>query len=73
MVALHTPGALPFPIPTCMPALPVLHKVLMGDPLIVPRMSVPITLPVVPSPARVNIEIKARDFVIEPPTPVIIT
>jgi hypothetical protein len=54
------------------PALPVLLKLLVRDLLIVPPVSVPIPVSVVPSPTRVYIIIKRWYSVIISPTPVII-
>jgi hypothetical protein len=55
-----------------MPALPVLLKPLVGNPLIVPPVPVPIMISVVSSPTRVYIEIKTWNISIITPALVII-
>jgi hypothetical protein len=56
-----------------MPALPVLLKSLVRNPLIVPLVPVPIPVSVVSSPTGVYIKIKTGNVVIMPPAPVIIS
>jgi hypothetical protein len=55
-----------------MPALPVLLKLLIRNPLIVPPVPVPIMVPVVSSPAWVYIKIEAWNSVIITPALIII-
>jgi len=54
------------------PFLPVLLELVVGDPLIVPPVAVPIVVSVVPSPAWVHIKIKSWDMAVINPAPVII-
>jgi hypothetical protein len=72
LIALDAPGPSPFPVSIIMPALPVLLKSLVRNPLIVPRVSVPMMISVVSSPTWVYIKIKTWNSVIISPTPVII-
>lgn len=72
LIALNAPGSLSFPISIIIPALPVLLKSSARDSFIVPPVSVPIMIPVVPSPARVYIKIKTWDIIVITPTTIII-
>jgi hypothetical protein len=72
LIALDALGFFLFPVSITLPALPVLLKLLVRNPFIVPRMSVPIMVSVVSSPTWVYIIIKAWNIVIISPTPVII-
>jgi hypothetical protein len=55
-----------------MPALPVLLKLLVRNPFIVPPVPVPIMVSVVSSPTRVYIKIEAWNIVVITPALVII-
>jgi hypothetical protein len=70
-IVLDAPGSSPFPVPVVMPTPPVLLKSLVRNPFILPAVSIPITVSVVPSPARVYIKVKTRNTVVIKPTPVI--
>ncbi len=72
LIPLDTPGSVPFPMSTALPAPPALLKSFRGDPLVVPSVPVPTVLSVVPSPAGVYIEIKAWNIVIIRPSLVVI-
>lgn len=68
LITLNSPGSVMLPMSTVLPAPPVLLKSLRGDSLIVPPVPVPIVFAVVPSPARIYIEIKTGNiFIIRPP------
>jgi hypothetical protein len=71
-IVLDTPGPPPLPIPVRLPVFPVAVESMVRDPFIVPAVSVPVTLPVKYSPARINIIIKDRNRAIIRPTPIII-
>jgi hypothetical protein len=71
-IALDAPGPLLFPMSTTAPGLPVLLKSLVRNPLIVPSVTIPIMVPVVPPPAGIYVEIERWNSVIITPTPVII-
>ena len=71
-IVLDAIGSLPFPISIRVPALPVLLKASMRNPFIAPRVAVPIALPVVSSPARVDIVVETWNTAIIHPTPVVI-
>jgi len=72
VIVLDAPRALPFPMALLLPALPVLLQALGRNPLIVPRVPVPIMGSVVASPAGVDIIIEPWDPVVISPTPVVI-
>jgi hypothetical protein len=55
-----------------MPALPILLKLYVRNPFIVPPVPVPVTVSVVSSPAWVYIKVKSWNIVIITPAPVII-
>jgi hypothetical protein len=63
---------MPFPMPVILPAPPVPLKLPVGNPVIVPTVSVPVMASVVCSPTGVYIEIESGDVIIIGPTPVII-
>ena len=46
LIFLDSPRPVPFPMPVIFPALPVTLKLLLGDPFIVPSVSVPVLGPV---------------------------
>ncbi len=69
---MDVPGLLSFPIPISSPALPISLHSFIGNPFIVPPVSVPIMFPVVSSPTRVYVKIEAWNTVIVNPTPVIV-
>jgi len=71
-IILDAPGSLPFPMPGVVPALPVPVESFVGNQFVVPAVSVPVTVSIVPSPTRVNIEIEPRNTTVIHPPPVII-
>jgi hypothetical protein len=75
LIALDAPVVSPTtrPIISIIPTPPVLLKSWLRDRLIVPRLSVPISVSVVSSPTRVYIIIKTGDIVIITPATVVIT
>ncbi len=72
LIGLDAPVIVPFPMSIIMPIFPVVLKLSIRNPFIVPRVSVPIMGSVVFSPPWVYIVIKARDTVIISPIPIII-
>ena len=72
VITLDAPGSLSFPMSVSLPGPPVPMQSLRGDPLIMPRVPVPIALPVISSPARVHIKIETRNTAIITPAAVII-
>jgi hypothetical protein len=72
LIALNSPGPLLLPISVIMPAFPVLLKLSIGDPVIMPRVSVPVMASVVSSPARVDIKIETRNMIEVGPTSIIV-
>ena len=71
LIALDAPGPLPFPMVIRLPALPVLAKLLVRNPFIVPRVSVPGMVVVVFSPAGVDVIIEPGDAVVVSPSAVV--
>ena len=72
LIALNSPGPLLLPISVIMPAFPVLLKLSIGDTVIMPRVSVPVMVCVVSSPARVDIKIETRNVIEVGPASVIV-
>jgi hypothetical protein len=72
LIALDPPRSSSFPISVIIPAPPVLLEPSVRDPFIVPAATVPVTVPVVSSPARVYIVIETWYVTIITPSPVII-
>jgi hypothetical protein len=71
LIALDTPGSLPFPMVIRLPALPVLVKLVVRNPFIVPLVSVPGMVSVVFSPAGVDVIIKRGDSAVMRPSAVV--
>ncbi len=71
LIALDTPGSLPFPMVIRLPALPVLVKLVVRNPFIVPLVSVPGVVSVVFSPAGVDVIIKRGDAAVMRPSAVV--
>jgi hypothetical protein len=70
---VNIPPSFSFPISVALPSPPVLFKMLVGDPSVVPWVSMPVMVSVIISPPEVYIIIKIRDVSVIDPTPIIIT
>src|SRR4030042_3566312 len=73
LISFHVPFSFSFPISTAIPTFPVLFKLLVGNPSVVPSMSMPMPVSIVSSPTRINIIVKIGDVLIIDPTPIVIT
>jgi hypothetical protein len=69
----NVPLSFSFPITIVLPTSPILLKMLVGNPSVVPWAAVPMVVPVVSSPTEVYIIIKIRDVPVMNPISVIIT
>jgi len=72
VIALDTPGSLPFPIIVIMPAVPVSLELAVGNSFIIPSMSIPVVVSVIASPSWIYIIVKAWDAVIISPSTIIV-
>src|SRR3990172_8236365 len=70
LIFFDVPFSFSFPISITMPASPVLLKMLMRNPLVVPPMPMPIMISVESSPTKVYIKIKIWDISIINPIPI---
>jgi len=69
----NVPPSFSFPVSIAIPTSPVLLKILIRNPSVIPVTPVPMVVSAIPSPAEVYIIIGIRDVPVINPIPIVIT